>query len=792
MLKNYFKVAFRNLVRHKVFSIINILGLAVGMTACFLIYQYVRFETSYDAFHSKADRIYRVGVDMKTASRNVHSSANSAPVALNLKKDFPEVEEAVRFQEEELLVRKGDVNFRENKVLMADSSLFRIFDFPLVAGDRYTALTAPMSVVLSEKAAHKYFGQVNPVGQHLTLTEDGMDAIVTGVMKDIPENSQIRTDVFLSLSSYEKIEGPKQDTMWRWHSYATYILLRPNTNAAALEKKLPAFIQFHHGAEEQKLQMFETLSLEPLRDVYLHSNREGLAPTGNINNIYIFSIIALFILGIACINFINLTTARSTVRAKEVGVRKAAGATKRQLAAQFLAESVLICWVAFALTALLGSFATSWFNQLAGKEISAHFFSHSMDAVTLFLLSTLIGVIAGIYPSLVLSSFKAIHVLKGLRATSAQGLIMRKGLVVAQFTISIVLIVGTIVVFRQLHFMRSQDLGFNKDRQLIIDTKVNNGPVFRQSLASIPGVVSVSHSTSVPGEQPGARYMELENSHGDMQKTIVGMFYVDMNFFRQYGLQKLAGRTFQSDFATDSTDMMVNESAVALLGYRSPGQAIGKRFDYRGEKGRIIGVFKNFNYTSLKDQVLPLGLRIEREGGLKTSVKISTANLPATIAAIKEKWNQVIGDSPFQYSFLDEYFDQQYKGDEKFGGLFFNFAVLAIFISCLGVLGLASYSTFQRTKEIGVRKVLGASVGNIVRLLSTEFVRLVLLAFVIACPIGWYIMHRWLEGFAYRSVMGWSIFGLAGVIALLVVLLTISYQAIRAAVANPVKSLRTE
>jgi len=749
--------------------------------------------TSYDAFHSKADRIYRVGVDMRTATRNIHSSANSAPVALNLKKDFPEIEDAVRLQpEEQLLIRRGDVKFRESNALMADSSLFRVFDFPLILGDKHTALTAPMSVVLSEQAAHKYFGSANPIGQHLSLTAEGLDALVTGVMKDIPGNSQIRTDVFISLSSYEQMEGPKQDTMWRWHSYATYVLLRPHTNAAALEKKLPAFIQFHHGAEEQRLQMFETLSLEPLTSVYLHSNREGIAPLGNIQNIYIFSVVAVFILGIACINFINLTTARSAIRAKEVGVRKVSGAGRMQLAGQFLGESVLICWMAFVLTILLGSMVMPWFNQLAGKEISAHFLSRPVDGAILFLLSTVIGVAAGIYPSFVLSSFKAIQVLKGRFAASTQGLVLRKGLVVAQFTISIVLIVGTIVVFRQLRFMRSQDLGFNKDRQVIIDTKVNKADAFRQSLSSIPGVLSVSHSISVPGELPGGRYLELQNSAGVMQKTIVNMYYVDFNFFQQYGLQKVAGRRFDSGFASDSVDMMVNERAVALLGFHSPEEAIGKKFDYRGDKGKIIGVFKDFNYTSLKEQVLPLALRVETGNGLKTSVKVAPANLPATIAAIRANWNRIVGDSPFQYSFLDEQFNSQYQAEEKFGGLFFNFSVLAIFISCLGLLGLASYSTFQRTKEIGVRKVLGASVVNIINLLSLEFVKLVILSFLIATPIGWYVMHRWLQGFAYQSSLGWQIFGLAGVIALLVVLLTISYQAIKAAVANPVKSLRTE
>ena len=794
MLYNYFKVALRHLLHNRVFSLINIMGLAVGMTACYLIFQYVSFETSYDNFHSKADRIYRVVSEIRTPSETLPSGMTVAPVAPNLKKDFPEVEEAVRVGHDELLVHKDNIKFQEKKMLFVDSGFFKVFDFPLIAGDRSTAMTAPMSVILSETASKRYFGSSNPMGQHVLLTGAAINATITGVMKDIPQNSQLPADMLVSMSSYKPIYGQNtSDSEWTNHGHYTYVLLKPHTDAKALERKFPGFMEFHHGEESRKLQMFESLSLEPLRDVYLKSTRDGYVQ-GNISNIYIFSIVAAFILIIACINFINLTTARSSVRAKEVGVRKVVGAARGQLAGQFIGESVIVCWMAFVLSVLLSSMLTPWFNHLAGKEVSLPIYRHPTHIAGLFLLSSFIGIIAGFYPSLVLSSFRPAKVLKGRYATSTQGLLLRKGLVVFQFTISIVLIVGTIVVNSQLDYMRNRNLGFSKEQEVVISTNFDkNKDAFKQSLLSIPGVLSTTYSSDVPGGGHNSAYSKVENKKGEMQQTNLDGFFVDFDFMRQYGLKIVAGRALSADYPTDSTQAMVlNESAVRMLGYATPQEAVGRKFDQWGRQGKIIGVVKDFNYTSLKNNVQPFTLRYEQWGFGTISIKVAATNLPATLKAIENSWNRIIPNRPFDYNFLDENFSRQYRSEEKFGNLFLNFSALAIFISCLGVLGLASYSTFQRTKEIGVRKVLGASVGNIVRLLSTEFVRLVLLAFVIACPIGWYIMHRWLEGFAYRSTLSWQIFGLAGMISLLVVLLTISYQAIRAAVANPVKSLRTE
>ena len=796
MLKNYLKIAARNLLRHKVFSFINIMGLAVGMTACYLMFLYVNFEKSYDNFNTNAGRIYRVVTDVKTQSETLKTGLTTGPIAVNAKKEFPEIEEAVRLTTQDgFLVRKGDVRFQETRSILADSNLFKVFDFPLVAGNKNTALVQPMSIVISQTAAKKYFGNTNPMGQQVLLTGAAINATITAVMKDIPGNSQIQADVIVSMSSSKMVYGnPSSDSEWTNHNYYTYLLLKPNTDAKALEKKFPAFMETHRGALSRQLQMFEALSLEPLRDVYLKSTRDGFV-TGNINNVYIFSIVAIFILLIACINFINLTTARSAERAKEVGIRKVVGAARFQLAKQFIGESVIICLLAFVLSVLLCTLLRPLFNQLAGKVISTNIFDNPLNIAGLFLLSLGIGIIAGFYPSLVLSSFKPVVVLKGRFTTGMRGLILRKSLVVFQFMVSVALIVGTIVVYKQLSYMRSQDLGFAKDQEMIINTNFDkNKDVFKQSLSSIPGVLSSTYSSAVPGSNSfSSGYSQIQNKAGDMQKTNIDIDFVDFDYINQYNLKILAGRGFSRAFATDTgTAMVINETAAKMFGYTTPQQAVGRKFDQWGRQGPIIGVLKDFHYRGLQQNIQPMVMRIEKWAWGTISIKVSAANLPATIKAIERKWGQTVPNRPFEYSFLDDMFNRQYQSEESFGNLFFNFAILAIFISCLGLLGLASYSTIQRTKEIGVRKVLGASVTNIINLLSVDFIKLVVLAFVIASPLGWYVMNIWLKGFAYHIQITWQVFALAGITSLVIAFLAISFQAIKAAIANPVKSLRTE
>jgi putative ABC transport system permease protein len=794
MLGNYLKIAFRTLWASRGFSLINILGLSVGLSACFLIFLYVRLEYSYDEFHSKAGRIYRVVTDIKTPTSTDHEAGTTGPIAINVKKDMPEVEDAVRLTGDQFLVRKGDFKFQEKKVLLADSTLFHIFDFPLIEGDRRTALVHPMSIVISQTAAKKYFGDADPLGQQLQLTAAAIPATITGVMKDIPENSQIPADMFISMSSAKPIYGrPSSDSEWTNHNYISYLLLNPRAVAASVEKKLPAFMELHDGAQMRRLQMYETLTLEPLRDVYLKSPREGYVK-GSITNVRIFSIVAIFILLIACVNFVNLTTARSTQRAKEVGVRKVIGAARSQLFRQFTLESVLITLLAFVVSLTLIRLALPLFNEMAGKTISPGLLAHPQDLLLLFVLSLGIGLLAGIYPSLVLSSFRPVVVLKGRFSAGTRGVFLRKSLVVFQFTISIALIVSTIVVYTQLDYMRSQDLGFSKDQQMVIFTNFDDKRyAFAQSLSGIPGVLSTCFSSEAPGQGPTSAYSQLENANGQMQKMNIDLSFTDFDYIPQYQLKVVAGRAFSHDFQTDSgRAMIINETAAKMLGYTSPAAAVGRRFDQWERQGQIIGVLKDFHYRSLQQEIRPLAMRIERWALGTISIKVSAKHLPATIAAIHDKWAQAIPNRPFEYSFLDEDFNKHYVSEVRFGRLFINFSVLAIFISCLGLLGLAAYSTTQRTKEIGVRKVLGASVASITRLLSADFVWLVFIAFLIASPIAWLAMNSWLHNFAYRTAIGWWVFALAGFTALFIVILTISWQAIRAAVQNPIKSLRTE
>ncbi len=794
MIKNYFKIAFRNLWKNKVFSFINIMGLTVGMTACFLIFLYVKFELSYDSFNTKADRIYRVVSDIKTPTEVLHASGPAWAVAPNAKDEFPEIESFVRIAGgDNVLIKKGNIKFQETNAAWADSALFKVFDFKLLKGNPNTALKEPFSIVFSETAAKKYFGKTDPMGQTLLITGDKLPAKVTGIMKDIPENSQVKADVFLSMTTITQKFNQSLDSQWGNYGASAYLLLKRGTNAKRLEKKFPEFLERRNGDEMKKLQMYPTLFLEPLRDVYLYSTRDD-SKTGHITNVYIFSIIAIFILLIACFNFINLTTARSAERAKEVGIRKVVGAGKKQLAGQFLGESVVLCLIAFVLTFFLSWLLLPLFNQLAGKTISSSIFEHWNYLALLFFASIGIGLLAGIYPALVLSSFKPVVVLKGRFATGTRGIILRKGLVIAQFTISIALIISTIVVYNQMNFMQNQDLGFSKDQMMVIDT--NGDPAkntFEESVKELPNVKSTALSGSVPGGgNPGA-YSEIENKHGDMQIANLDLYFVGFNFINQYKIKMVAGRGFSKDFGTDTTQAMVlNEAAVKLFGYSSPEQAIGKRFKQWGREGKIIGVMKNFHFRSLQEEIKPLSMRIEPGGCNLVSIKVAAANLPKTIAAVEKKWKTLIPDRPFNYYFLDEFFNRQYRSEVQFGHLFLNFAILAIFISCLGLLGLASYSTVQRTKEIGIRKVMGASVSNIVNLLSIDFLKLVFISFIIAAPLAWYFMHQWLKDFAYRININWWIFLFAGVTAVLVALFTISFQAIKAAIANPVESLRTE
>jgi len=793
MLKNYLKIALRNLWKHKVFSFINILGLTVGMSACFLIFLYVNFELSYDAFNTKADRIYRLVTDIKTPSETINTGVTSWAFAPSIKNDFPEVEAFTRVSGGSFLVRKGDIKFQEEKTVFADSSLFRVFDFKLIKGNPKTALKEQLSIVFTEKAAKKYFGDADPLGQTLLLSGEGLPATVTGVIKDIPENSQIKADMFVSMTTLTDRLNKGLNDQWGNFGASSYLLLAPQTSAKALEKKFPAFLQNRAGKMMKEMQMHYTLFLEPLRDVYLYSTRGG-QETGSANNVYVFSAVAIFILLIACINFVNLTTARSVERAKEVGIRKVVGAPRMLLARQFISESILICLIAFIFSIALSAALIPLFNNLSGKVISTGILGNLPFLGGMFLASIMIGLVAGLYPALVLSSFEPVVVLKGRFTTSVKGILLRKGLVTLQFSISIALIIATLVVYTQMNFMRNRDLGFSKDQMLIINSEGDPArEAFKSSLAGLAGVKSTAASSSVPGSgNPGA-YSEIENKSGDLQIANLDLYFVDFDYIPQFKLKVIAGRPFSREFGTDTTQaMVINEAAVKLFGYKSPQEAVGRRFKQWGREGKIIGVIKDFHFRALQETIKPLTMRIEPGGSDLVSVKIDGGTVKGTLAAIEEKWKAVMPNRPFSYYFMDEFFDRQYRSEERFEKLFFNFAILAIFISCLGLLGLASYSTMQRTKEIGVRKVMGASIGSIVGLLSKDFLKLVIIAFLIASPLAYYGMYKWLENFAYKTDIQWWIFIAAAILSVAIAFLTVSFQSIKAALMNPVKSLRSE
>ena len=795
MLKNYLTIALRSLWKRRGFSLINILGLTVGLTACFLIFLYVRFECSYDAFHANADRIYRVVCDVRTPSETIHANGPAWPVLPALQREFPEIAGAVRTATVSFLFRKDDIKYQEENSLLADPDFFKVFDFPLLKGDPRTALKEPFSVVFSATAAKKYFGDADPMGQTILLAQKGWPVKVTGVMKDLPANSMITGDVVVSMTTETMHLNQGLEDSWQWGTYhpVCYLLLRPDADPRALEARFPTFMAKMENEDMRKQQMASTLLLEPLKGVYLHSTREG-SKGSNARNVYLFSCIAAIIVLIACINFVNLTTARSVERAREVGVRKVMGALKPQLAGQFAGESVLLCLFAFVLSLFATSLLLPEFNRLSGKTISLGIFEHPADIGILLAAAVLIGLLAGIYPALVLSAFKPSAVLKGRFTTGSRGSVLRKGLVLVQFSLSIGFIIASIIVFSQLRYMRNQDLGFSKDQEMIINTEGDPHRVaFQQALRSVPGVLSTTLTSNVPGTEEIVVNCQIENASGDMQVANLDSYFADWDYVRQFGIRMVAGRSFSRDFQTDTTKaMLINEAAAKMFGYSSPAQAVGRRFSQFGRDGQIIGVMKDFHFRSLQQQIQPLTLRIEPEACYLVAVKVATNQLPATMAAIEANWKQIVPYRPLLYYFLDEYFDKQYRADEKFGRLFLYFTILAICISCMGLLGLSAYSTVQRAKEVAIRKVLGASVAGIVRLLSRDFLQLVVISFVIATPLTWWLMQRWLMDFAYRIHISWIDFAVAGVLAVMIALLTIGGNAAKAAMTNPAESLRSE
>lgn len=796
MLRNNFKTAFRYLWNHKMFSGINLIGLATGLCVCFFALLYVHFELSYDNYNKNADRIYRLVTDIKTSAGTNYEST-SAPMAPAIQSAFPEVQASTRIFLDYLIVQKNQDNFGEEPIAYADSSLFSVFTLPLIRGKASTVFNAPFNIVLSETAAKKYFGKDDPIGK--TLIIDGKNtATVTGEMKDMPYNSHFRVDIFLSMSTLLKEYAPYMNTKWDKFGFYTYLLLPKNYNPYKLAAKFPDFIKKNMDESQVKY----SLALEPLKDVYLkgkpRGSRTGTSVSGNINNVYIFSLIALFVLFIACFNFINLTTAFSLYRAKEIGVRKVLGASKKQLISQFLIDAVLLCLVAFAIAIFLCILLLPVFNQLSGNVISTSIFDNLNYVGILLLIAISAGLLSGIYPAFFLSGFQPMSSLKGKFISGTRGIALRKILVVVQFSISIILIVATIVVFTQLHFMQNHELGFKKDHQLVIDFHfdkriIDHDEAVKQQLMSLPGISMASMSSSIPGRYNHTFSSEIEDSKNVMQEFRLNTYFVDDDFLNQYQIKLIAGRPFSKNITSDlRNSMIINEAALKSMGYNNPYAVIGKSFTQRGNSGTIIGVIKDFHFHSFTEEVQPLALMASPGFFTFLTLNISSQNLSATMKSLEKKWKELVPGMPVIYFFADDAYNAQYKSEAQFGKLFICLSIVAILLSCLGLLGLSAFSTVQRAKEIGIRKILGSSVYSIVKLLTKDFVILIGIAFLIGVPIAWFGMNKWLQSFAYRIHISWWIFLIAGVSTILISLMTVSYQAIKAAIANPVESLRSE
>lgn len=796
MLKNYLKIALRNVKKSKTYSFINILGLAIGMACCILILFYVQDELSYDRYNEKADRIYRV-VDSGEApgGMSFDLALTSAPFAPTMKADFPEVEDAVRLYRRRRMVANGERKYYEDNLFYSDSSLFNIFTFPLIKGNPETALQSPHTVVLSESTALKYFGNNGVINQNLSI--DGQDFLVTGIMKDIPRNSHFIADLFVSFKTLEQIPFFQQSYIQNWvrHEFYTYVLLEDGHSQMELEAKMPAFID-KYAAQQVKAILGGTISssLQPLESIHLHSHRQAeISPNGDIKYVYIFSFIALIILLIACVNFMNLATARSAKRSMEVGLRKVVGANRTQLVRQFLGESLMFTCFALIFALLIVTAALPSFNSLTGKEIDINYLNNPILLGGLVLILIFVALASGSYPAFFISRYQPADVLKGAKSTSTKRSLLRRGLVILQFSISIILIISTTVVLNQLDFLRNKKLGFNKDHVVVVPITANS---FRQNAESVkkelmqnPNITNASITHSVPGGNTAGDVIRMVKEEGALTMT-VRMIYTDHDYIKTMGMEIVEGRDFSKDMSTDTSEaFIINESAVRTWQLDRP---LDTQLEWGEKKGKVIGIVKDYQFQSLKDEINPLVIHIEPGNTIFFAIKVRPEGIPETLQFIETKWKEMDPAHPFEYYFMDESFDRLYRNEEKLSQIFGVFSSLAIFIAALGLFGLALFMVEQRTKEIGVRKILGASLSNIFVLISKEFVYLVLIANLVAWPFAYILMRKWLQNFSYRIEMGIWIFVLAGVIAFAIALITISFQAIKAALADPVKSLRYE
>lgn len=780
MLKSYFKIGLRNLRRHPGYTFINVLGLAMGVAACLLIGLWVQDELSYDRFHENADRTYRVLREFDIP--DLRSTIEYTPSALapTVVDNVAAIEMAVRVSQASPVVQRGTKQFVEPNFIRADDGFFDLFSFEMVRGDE--ALDRPGTLVLSEAMATKYFPEGDPVGQTLRVGDDDLE--VTGVMANVPANSHLQFDFVSTL------ESPPPG--WGYNNFITYVLLRAGQPRAAVSQHMADLIQRNTDPEGVQAGNAFIPHLQPITGIHLGQGVPvEIGSSGNILYVYLFAALAVFILLLACINFMNLATARSAERAKEVGMRKTLGARRAQLATQFLSESVLISICALVLGFLLCRTFLPLLNDLSGKELSMVILYGGPQILVIVGLSLLVGLLAGSYPALVLSGYQPARVLKGTAQSAVGSARLRKGLVVFQFALSIALIAGTAIVFSQLQFMKSQGLGFDQQHVLLVERAGYLGDqreTFEQEIAQLDGVTHVTSGFSMPGTffinsmwQPVKPNAESHN----MDYSFVGYDYIEA-----LGIEMKAGRGFSRAYATDSSAVILNEAAARDFGWTAD-QAIGQKITRGREEFTIVGVTTDFHYRSLHAEVYPLALFAPRRGQRYVAARLVPDAIPQTLDGIQRTWKK-FSDLPLEYSFLADNLAAQYRAEDRLASIFSGFAILAILIGCLGLFGLAAFTAQQRTKEIGVRKVLGAGVANLIALLSKDFLKLVLIAFFLAVPLAYFGMQYWLEDFAYRIDIGAGVFLVAGVLALVIAMLTVSYHALRAALADPVKSLRYE
>ncbi len=803
MFRNYLIVGIRNLLRHKGYSSINVLGLAIGIACCILILLYVQDELSYDRYHEKSDRIYRLVESATIAGRPIEAAVTPPPWAPVMAEEFPEIEQITRLKPpgSRWLIRYEENRFYERYFVFADSSVFDIFTIPLVQGNAKTALAEPGAVVLSESMAAKYFGDENPVGKVIT-GDDLYEFTITGIMEDMPGNSHFHFDFlasYVSLAPFNLYNEPS--TMQNQgfnHDVFTYLLLREGQEPEDLERKFPEFLDRHLGDMLESIGIVARPFLQPITDIHLHSNMEAeLGPNSDIRYVYIFSSLAVFVLLIACVNFMNLSTARSARRAQEVGIRKVLGAQRQQLIRQFTGESIFLSVIALFIALAVVHLLLPPFNAVSGKSLAMDYQSIWL-VPTLVAIALLTGIVAGGYPAFILSSFRPVAVLTGaLKAGAAQSL-LRKTLITFQFIVSIIMITGTVVVLDQLEYMQTKNLGFDKENVVIVrlpDAEAIKGyTAFKNAVLQYPEILNASTSTSVPGGQPSLNLVTPEGVPED-QSPVYQVIWSDYDFIETLGVEMAAGRTFSREFGSDSTACLINMASVRSLGWENP---IGRTFKITGMQDssppfEVIGVMEDFHNKSLHQPIEPLMIRLLSEAASFMEIRIQGNNVTRGLEILEEQWRKIYPSHPaMDYSFLDADLERLYIAEQRMGSVFVAGAILSIFISCLGLLGLSSFMSEQRTREIGVRKVLGATISNVVLLLSRDFTKLILLAFVVGAPAAYYVMHTWLDNFPYRVELSLGVFALSGLAALLIAWLTVGYQAFRAAASNPADALHAE